>query len=125
MILFASKDDSSLIYDFDSTLPVPLSGKEYLQKTFLSNENWKKNDLPAFKLIDANDFINSFVSDRSHMIDADGNWLSIPPKWPLIGKDGGVLSLPELLDFTLTSKERIYNLEEVLSLVEKFELEIN
>lgn len=125
VILFASNEDSSLIYDFDSTLPVPLSGKEYLEKTFLSNENWKESDLPGFKSIDANDYLNSFISDRSHMKDADGNWLSAPPKWPVIGKDGGILPLPALLDFTLTSNERIYSLDEVLALVEEFELEIN
>ena len=125
VILFASNENSSLIYDFDSTLPVPLSGKEYLEKTFLSNENWKENDLPGFKLIDAIDYINSFISDRSHMKGVDGNWLSTPPKWPIIGKDGGALPLPELLDFTPASKERVYTLDEVFALVGEFELEIN
>lgn len=117
VILYASHKNSNLIYDFDSLLPIPLSGKEYLERTFERNENWKESDLPCFKAIDSIDYLNSFISDRSHMKDSDGNWLSIPPKWPVIGKDGG-LPLPALLDFTSSSSERIYSLDEMLAIVE-------
>lgn len=117
VILYASHKNSNLIYDFDSTLAIPLTGKEYLERTFQRNENWKESDLPCFKAIDSIDYLNSFISDRSHMKDSDGHWLSTPPKWPVIGKDGG-LPLPALLDFTGTSNERIYSLDEMLAIVE-------
>ena len=117
VILLASNGETSLIYDFDSTLPVPLSGIEYMQKTFQKHENWTAENLPCFKAINASDYLTSFVSDRNHMKDSEGNWLSDPPKWPVIGKNGE-LPLPSLLDFTAESKERIYSLAEMLALVE-------
>lgn len=119
VILFASHECQSFIYDFDSTLPVPLSGMEYIEKTFQRHENWEEIHLPRFKAIEAKDYLDSFESDRSHMKDSDGNWLSTPPKWPAIGKSGG-LSLPSLLDFTDSSKERIYHLDEMVAMVAAF-----
>jgi hypothetical protein len=50
------------------------------------------------------------------MRDKDGNWLSTPPHWPSIGKNGD-LPLPALMDFSQSSKERIYSLEEMMTLV--------
>lgn len=100
-----------------------MTGKEYLQKTFQRHENWKETDLPCFKAIDSKDYLNSFTSDRSHMIDAEGNWLSAPPKWASIGKDGG-LPLPSLLDFTDSSDQKIYNLDELMAIVAEFDIEI-
>lgn len=123
VILFAYQKQSNFIYDFDSTLSVPMTGKEYLQKTFQRHENWKETDLPCFKAIDSKDYLNSFTSDRSHMKDAEGNWLSAPPKWASIGKDGG-LPLPSLLDFTDSSDQKIYNLDELMAIVAEFDIEI-
>jgi protein N-terminal glutamine amidohydrolase len=120
VILFASKKGESLIYDFDSTLAVPLSGKKYLETTFHANGNWGESDEPYFKSINSKDYINTFFSDRSHMKDSVGNWLSEPPDWPAIGKGGG-LALQTLLDFTGSCQERIYTLNEILALVEVFD----
>ncbi len=120
VILFASYEGSSFIYDFDSTLQVPLSGKEYLEKTFPYDTRWSEIESPRFKAIDAEDYLNFFVSDRTHMKDSAGNWISPPPKWPAIGNIGG-LSLPGLLDFTESSNERIYTLGEMKALVEAFD----
>lgn len=124
VILLASGKDSSFIYDFDSTLPVPISAIEYLEKTFERAQNRMETDLPCFKAIESTDYLNSFVSDRSHMKDEEGNWLSSPPKWPVIGKDGG-LPLPALLDFSFSSREKIYQLDEMLALVNAIEEKIN
>lgn len=120
VILWATDQESNFIYDFDSTLPVPISGREYFEKSFERNESWLESDLPCFKAIESEDYLASFFSDRSHMKDADDNWISSPPKWPLIGIDGG-LTLPALLDFTPSSQERIYPLEEMSALIEAFD----
>jgi hypothetical protein len=117
VILFASNGDASLIYDFDSTLSVPLSGREYMERTFPRQASWSTLNLPQFKAIEADDYLHSFFSDRSHMKDSVGNWLSPPPKWPLIGENRE-LPLSTLLDFSDSSTERIYSLEEMLGLVE-------
>jgi hypothetical protein len=117
VILLAKNQESSLIYDFDSTLPIPISAKDYMQMTFRISENWKEENLPCFKAIDAGDYLTSFVSDRSHMKDALGNWLSSPPRWPIIGNNGD-LPLPALMDFKSTSNEQIFSLEEMIALID-------
>jgi hypothetical protein len=48
----------------------------------------------------------------------EGNWLSSPPKWPAIGKNGA-LPLPALLDFTDSSREPIYRLGEIHAMLEE------
>lgn len=116
VILLASKSGSTLVYDFDTTLTVPISGSEYMLLTFGETVNFEADLLPCFKVLDASDYLNSFVSDRSHMRDQHGNWLSPPPHWPSIGKNGD-LPLPALMDFSQSSKERIYSLEEMMALV--------
>ncbi|WP_332910706.1 hypothetical protein [Algoriphagus boritolerans] len=116
VILLASQEGSTLVYDFDSSLPVPTSGMEYMELTFGGIEDLNPEQSPCFKAIDARDYLNSFVSDRSHMKDSEGNWLSNPPNWPLIGKNGD-LPLPALMDFTQSSSERIFSLGEMMALV--------
>lgn len=117
VILLASQAGATLVYDFDSILPVPISGMEYMTLTFGEIDNLTPAILPCFKAIDAGDYLNSFVSDRSHMKDSEGNWLSVPPKWPIIGKNGD-LPLPALMDFSEASAERIFSLQEMMALVE-------
>lgn len=117
VILLASTSGFTFIYDFDSTLTLPSEGSEYIRLTFGETVNFPTELLPCFKVLDASDYLNSFVSDRSHMRDKDGNWLSPPPHWPSIGKNGD-LPLPALTDFSQSSKERIYSLEEMIALVD-------
>lgn len=117
VVLLASNHESQLIYDFDSTLEFPSSLKSYLEATFPTDHSQESKDLPGFKAITSGDFIHSFISDRGHMKDDHGNWISTPPKWPAIGKSGG-LPLPELLDFTNSSKERIFSFEEIYAHIE-------
>lgn len=116
VILLASKPELQLIYDFDSTLEFPSSLKNYLEATFQTEHIQEDKDLPGFKSIASEDFIHSFISDRGHMKDEQGNWLSSPPKWPTIGNNGN-LPLPDLLDFSETSKERIFSLADMHALV--------
>jgi len=112
VIMMASSQESKLIYDFDSTLPIPISAKEYFGKTFEKKDHLKDADLPFFKIIDAINYIESFYSDRSHMKDEAGNWISSPPNWQIISKNQD-LPLTKLQDFSAGSEQRIYSLEEI------------
>lgn len=118
VIMLASTSDSSLVYDFDSTLPVPISAKEYFEMTFDRKDHFKPDDLPLFKSIDSSLYINSFFSDRSHMKDTNGNWLSSPPNWQIIGKNKD-LPLFKLQDFSSSSEQKIYSLEEMEAIFSK------
>ncbi|MBI1301115.1 MAG: hypothetical protein GC137_05585 [Alphaproteobacteria bacterium] len=112
VILLAASQKESFVYDFDSTLDLPTSLESYLSLTFQSDY---KADQPFFKAIDSQDFIRFFSSDRGHMKDGEGEWKFIPPAWPLI-KNTEKLPLPELLDFSELSNQRIYTLEEVMAM---------
>jgi len=84
VVLLASKDGLNFIYDFDSTLPFPSLLTDYLNHTFPNPDLWISKDLPHFKSIASEDYINNFYSDRSHMKDSLGTWIFIPPVWPTI-----------------------------------------
>ena len=72
------------VWDPDSTLPLGTDFAEYLSKTF-PDEIWGNEQYAArFRVIESPDFVQSFSSDRSHMLDSDGNWMSEPPPWPPI-----------------------------------------
>lgn len=116
VILLAVFNNLSLIYDFDSTLSIPLNAVEYLKKTFDEKDHLRAEHLPLFKSITAIDYVDSFFSDRSHMMDEQGNWLSSPPDWQIIGKNKN-LPLAKLQDFSSTSEQKIYNLQELEALL--------
>lgn len=109
VVLLASSPETSLIYDFDSTLDLPIPLHEYLVQTFQSEY---EDEQPVFKAIDSHDFVHLFYSDRSHMKDGEGDWKFTPPSWPLI-QNKEELPLPDLLDFSANSNQKIYTLEEV------------
>lgn len=107
-------------YDHDTKVSAPLGspfGKNcipleyYVRTSFLE---WKDREVPEphtleeftkhtadklrIRLVPAADFLAGFSSDRSHMMNlmqpktAAGqiNWMSPPPKWPLIQKQEGI-----------------------------------
>jgi hypothetical protein len=50
------------------------------------------------------------------MKDSDGNWLSSPPNWQIIGKNKN-LPLIKLQDFSTSSEQKMYSLEEMEALI--------
>lgn len=85
-----------MVYDLDSTLPIPCQLDLYLNQTFN-----KVSQPPGFLVLDGIDYGNFFSSDRRHMVNPDGTWKATPPDWPLI-KNGGVgFDLGSLMDFEL------------------------
>jgi hypothetical protein len=110
VILLASKNNRQLIYDFDSTLSLPTELQNYIDSTF---ESPADGNHPEFKSIESDDYVSGFNSDREHMKDAGGNWIFEPPLWPIIETDNE-LPLQELMDFSGTSKQTIFNLAELM-----------
>jgi hypothetical protein len=73
------------VWDLDTILPVPIGAREYLDRTFMHVGKAAPDFDPLFRVIDCKEFIDRFASDRSHMLDANGNWLESPPPWEPIG----------------------------------------
>ncbi len=116
VILLASDQGKNWVYDFDSALQIPSLLEDYLGFTFQNSHNWPEGDLPFFKVIESSLYVNAFFSYRSHMIDPEGNWICTPPRWPLI-RNNENLPLPDLLDFSETSKHLILSLNEIKDLI--------
>ena len=117
VILLASKDSRHSIYDFDSILPFPSEARHYLNSTFQEVPTMKPQDRPLFKVIEGQDYVANFDSDRSHMRDENDNWIFEPPTWPLIQAKGS-MSLESILDFSNSNSQQVYTLEVVLHLLD-------
>ena len=99
------------VWDLDTTLPLPVSATEYLQKTF--------NDIgpvePLFRVMDADYYLLQFSSDRSHMRDASGSWLATPPVWSTILPHAPTFAA--MLDFTKTGHGEIMSLTQLRAMI--------
>ena len=78
------------------SLPFPCPLAMYLRRSFpvrIPYAPLARN----FRLVEAQAYLASLVSDRSHMLDAAGNWLAPPPRWPAPGEGSG--KSPNLMEF--------------------------
>ena len=97
------------IFDLDTTLSFPNELKEYLSSTFKGIANIHPGYFPRFKIISAKRYVREFYSDRKHMKDEGGKWLSPAPEWPLI-YGNKQLPIAELFDFVGSNKQEIFSL---------------
>jgi hypothetical protein len=76
------------VWDLDSQLGLGLDAHEYLLRTFPDEKSNDEKYAPRFRLVQSVEFVRSFSSDRSHMLDANKQWIAPPPAWPPIFQDG-------------------------------------
>lgn len=112
-VVINQQDDNTLaknsgwrVYDLDSLLPLGIELDEYLRQSFSPplevNEPQVKFACefhPCFKLVCGKIYAEKFSSDRKHMHNQNGSWVSPPPLWPVIIGDQA-LSLQRLTDMT-------------------------
>ncbi|MBK8257945.1 MAG: hypothetical protein IPK82_35430 [Polyangiaceae bacterium] len=74
--------DPWMVWDLDTTLPLPSAALNYLAASFYYNldEQW----LPIFRMLTATEYKNKLVTDRSHMRKPDGRFERPEPPWPLL-----------------------------------------
>jgi protein N-terminal glutamine amidohydrolase len=104
------------IWDFDTLLPFPCPAGEYLKKSFVSGISNEYD--PMFRLVDAVTFVRSFSSDRSHMIDENGEYLKPPPTWPKIDPTNGS-NLFRFVNMSQSFTGKIYTLFELQNALTK------
>ncbi len=75
------------VWDLDTTLALPCNAAVYLNSTFSSDV--PEQYLPRFRVLAADTFRREFCSDRRHMRDRDGRYISSPPQWPAIRAESG------------------------------------
>jgi len=94
------KEGSPLVYDLDSLMAFPCQLKQYLQQAIQSEKNMKKEYHRKFRIIEADDFLSSFASDRSHMLKSNGEYVQPPPNHPAIRTDDELMNLDDFIDMT-------------------------
>ena len=103
---------TSLIVDFDTSLPFINEIGAYFSLSFLDNTKLADNQKPLFRVVPACDFVELFSSDRRHMKTADG-WLAPPPSWPLI--ENGASNLSDFIDMNNTGIGEVLDYETMLA----------
>ncbi|MQL86158.1 hypothetical protein Taro_018686 [Colocasia esculenta] len=96
-------DIHPIVWDLDSTLPFPLPLNRYMAETFqpLLSSYFMPNRY--FRVIHAPIFLRCFASDRTHMKDHTGNWISPPPIYsPIVAEDGAVNNIDEYIQIHAT-----------------------
>lgn len=83
VLFLARGDDDWIVYDHDTTLGFAVPAREYFAKTFRFDA---PPFGPRFSIVTARDYAETLATDRSHMRNEDGDWLSPPPSWPTIGE---------------------------------------
>lgn len=104
-------DGGRWVLDLDSDLPFPCLLTDYLVGTFV--RLGPQPAPPMFRLITAADYLANLGSDRSHMINRDGSYLSPPPPWPAPTGEGNTLMA--WIDVTVGSPGILLDLDGLLA----------
>ncbi|CAK9182406.1 unnamed protein product [Ilex paraguariensis] len=93
------ENSTPLVLDLDSTLPFPSPLPSYIAETIQPSFQLFSDFKRFFRIVHAPIFIRSFASDRRHMKDSVGNWISQPPAYePIVAEDGTVHNLNEYIE---------------------------
>ena len=104
--------DSRFIYDLDTVLPFPCPFETYISQCFRPKHphidsfylDFASRSGHYFRPISGSQYLETFSSDRSHMIDkSSGKWLSPPPSYDPIFKSDLGHNLQDFLSFSNNS----------------------
>lgn len=84
VVLLAESESGWELWDLDTTLSCPTSLDDWLSGSFPFAGEIPEEFEPRFRLVAADQFVASFSSDRSHMLDRRGRYRKPPPAWPAI-----------------------------------------
>lgn len=86
VVLLWQKAKLNYLLDFDTCLAFCSPLADYMQQSFLAETRLDPEYVPLFRILSAQDYVQHFKSDRSHMQTPHG-WLAPPPPWPPISKN--------------------------------------
>lgn len=97
-VIFIHKmPDGSFVYDLDTRLNFPCPFKIYLDNGVHSCESLKPQFHRMFRVISAEEFLTTFASDRSHMINEEGEWLKPPPEYSCIKTENSTNNIKDFI----------------------------
>nr|XP_006815963.1 PREDICTED: protein N-terminal glutamine amidohydrolase-like isoform X2 [Saccoglossus kowalevskii] len=94
-VVWKSNTGNAEVYDLDSVLEFPTPFLDYSSQTF-RNEQLKQQYHRKFRVIRASEYLETFASDRSHML-KDGQWLAPPPIYPCIQTKESIMNLNDFI----------------------------
>jgi len=87
------------VYDHDAKyLPFPCTFVHHFEKCLRPELSLRKEFVHSFRILKGYEFLNSFSSDRSHMLRVDGGYISSPPSYPPIQLPGVATNLELFLE---------------------------
>ncbi|KAK1427808.1 hypothetical protein QVD17_16503 [Tagetes erecta] len=90
-----------LVWDLDSTLPFPSTLTSYVSDSIRPSIELFSEFQRVFRVVHAPLFLSYFASDRRHMKDAEGNWMSPPPEYnAIVAEDGTVHNLNQYIEMS-------------------------
>ncbi|XP_059173479.1 protein N-terminal glutamine amidohydrolase-like isoform X2 [Physella acuta] len=106
----------TLVYDLDTELGFPCTLKDYNSACLGDERNFDDKFKRMFRVIPAPEFLTTFASDRSHMLNDRKEWLSPPPNYPQITCPGSSNNIDEFISMDISSKHgEVYHLHEFLN----------
>lgn len=91
VVLLHTGEPAWEIWDLDTSLPLPMPTKVYLQATFRSLRDEDVEYAPRFRLVSALEYRASLATDRRHMLDSVGALQHPAPPWPPIGQGSNLM----------------------------------
>jgi hypothetical protein len=88
--------DPPRIWDLDTLLPCPIAAGDYLRQSF--SQALPEAYTPRLRVVDADEYVRTFASDRAHMRRPDGSFERPPPPWAPIGAPGAPSTLRRFID---------------------------
>lgn len=73
------------VWDLDALGGLQQPAERWFDRCFPGVERWPAELVTSARLLEASEYLRTFSSDRSHMIDERGAYTKPPPPWPPIG----------------------------------------
>lgn len=89
-----------LVFDLDTKLGFPCAADEYFARAFGLSGQVKPEFRALFRLVPAREYLDKFASDRSHMLQEDGEYMATPPSWDCIRTEESTMNLPQFMRVT-------------------------
>jgi protein N-terminal glutamine amidohydrolase len=118
VVILYQPDERCVVYDLDSQLPFPTYFQKYVTETFRTDQIVKPSYFRFFRVIPATVYLQTFSSDRSHMLQQDGSWSKPPPSWPIIQSASEKMNLDSFI--SMDAKQGCGEVFSLTEFVKKF-----
>ncbi|XP_052718138.1 protein N-terminal glutamine amidohydrolase-like [Crassostrea angulata] len=114
IFLYEPSESKTIVYDLDTTLTFPCDFRRYYEESIKDERCLKPEYHRMFRVIPAEEFLQTFASDRSHMLTPEGHWVSPPPTYPPIKTKECSNNIQEFISMDKNNHGDVLSLNEFL-----------